>query len=190
MTEMRGAGLRIVERGFAQRRRRAGWCRRSPNIGHADVVQLVTHVDPDSRRALFRASDVVLANSAHEPFGLVGLEAMAVGGIACTGCSGEDYAMPGRNALVLQTGTPGEFIGLYRQLRGPAIRGGAAPSRPRDRPPLRLARGAPHQPRAAPRTTARLTASRAIEKSPCRGAGARARLRASCLTRSHPKSRA
>ena len=40
-----------------------------------------------------------------------------VGGIACTGCSGEDYAMPGRNALVLQTGNPSEFIGLYRQLQ-------------------------------------------------------------------------
>jgi hypothetical protein len=41
---------------------------------------------------------------------------MAVGGIACTGCSGEDYALPGHNALVLQTEDPTEFLGLYRQL--------------------------------------------------------------------------
>lgn len=87
------------------------------NIGNADVVQLRSHVGPDARRVLFRAADVVLANSQHEPFGLVGLEAMAVGGIAATGCSGEDYAMAGHNALVLRTGEPDEFVGLYSPLR-------------------------------------------------------------------------
>jgi glycosyltransferase involved in cell wall biosynthesis len=116
LAEMRAAGLRIIERGYKSGDPR-GLVQALSQIGNADVVQLVTHVDPDSRRALFRASDVVLANSAHEPFGLVGLEAMAVGGVACTGCSGEDYAMPGRNALVLQTSAPSEFIGLYRQLQ-------------------------------------------------------------------------
>lgn len=88
---------------------------RNPN--GADVIHLDAHVDPDARRVLFKASDVVLANSRHEPFGLVGLEAMAVGGIAATGCSGEDYAVPGHNALVLQTGDPAEFMGLYQPLR-------------------------------------------------------------------------
>jgi glycosyltransferase involved in cell wall biosynthesis len=83
----------------------------------ADVVNLRAHVDPEARRTLFRATGAVLANSDHEPFGLVGLEAMAAGGLACTGCSGEDYAAPGRNALVLETGDPGEFIGLYEPLR-------------------------------------------------------------------------
>src|SRR5262249_33350913 len=66
---------------------------------------------------LYRASDAVLANSGHEPFGLVGLEAMAAGGVACTGCSGEDYAVSGRNALVLQTGDPLEFVGALHRLR-------------------------------------------------------------------------
>ena len=42
---------------------------------------------------------------------------MAVGGVACTGCSGEDYAMPGRNALVLETTDPWEFIELFGELR-------------------------------------------------------------------------
>jgi glycosyltransferase involved in cell wall biosynthesis len=116
LAEMRAAGLRIIDRGYRSGDPR-GLAQALSNTGNADVVQLVTHVDPGSRRALFRASDVVLANSAHEPFGLVGLEAMAVGGVACTGCSGEDYAMPGRNALVLQTNEPSEFIGLYRQLQ-------------------------------------------------------------------------
>ena len=47
---------------------------------------------------------------------------MAVGGVACTGCSGEDYAMPGRNALVLETTDPLEFLGLFGELReNPAL---------------------------------------------------------------------
>jgi hypothetical protein len=42
---------------------------------------------------------------------------MAVAGLACTGSSGEDYAVPGQNALVLETSEPREFIGLYGPLR-------------------------------------------------------------------------
>jgi len=87
------------------------------DIGSADVVVLRSHVDPESRRALFRGVNAVLANSEHEPFGLVGLETMAAGGIACTGCSGEDYAIAGQNALVLETADPREFVGLFRRLR-------------------------------------------------------------------------
>lgn len=82
-----------------------------------DVVNLRSHVDPHARRLLFRGSDAVLANSSHEPFGLVGLEAMAAGGLACTGCTGEDYAVPGQNALVLETGEPDEFLGMFARLR-------------------------------------------------------------------------
>jgi glycosyltransferase involved in cell wall biosynthesis len=87
------------------------------NINGADVVNLQSPVDPESRRMLFRGSAVVLANSAHEPFGLVGLETMAAGGLACTGCSGEEYAIPGQNALVLETGNPHELLGMFQQLR-------------------------------------------------------------------------
>jgi glycosyltransferase involved in cell wall biosynthesis len=83
----------------------------------ADVLMLGSHVDPDGRRLLFRASDAVLANSGHEPFGLVGLETMAVGGLACTGASGEDYAMDGENALVLQRNDPEEFGALFARLQ-------------------------------------------------------------------------
>ena len=38
-------------------------------------------------------------------------------GVACTGYSGEDYAIPGRNALVLETDDPQEFLSLFRVLR-------------------------------------------------------------------------
>ncbi len=87
------------------------------NVNSADVVILRSHVDPEARRTLFRGVSAVLANSEHEPFGLVGLETMAAGGIACTGCSGEDYAIAGQNALVLETADPREFVGLFERLR-------------------------------------------------------------------------
>ena len=79
----------------------------------SDVVVLESHVDADARGVLFRGADVVLANSHHEPFGLVGLETMAVGGIACTGTSGEEYARAGENALVITREDPGQFIAQF-----------------------------------------------------------------------------
>jgi glycosyltransferase involved in cell wall biosynthesis len=92
------------------------------SLHDVDILSLRSPLDPESRRMLFRASDAVLANSRHEPFGLVGLETMAVGGVACTGCSGEDYAIHGRNALVLETTDPHEFLGLFGDLRAnPAL---------------------------------------------------------------------
>ncbi|MGD8862748.1 MAG: glycosyltransferase family 4 protein [Myxococcales bacterium] len=110
-------GLHVVERSAPRDSGTAGLVEALSNPGEADVIHLRSFVDPDARRVLFRSSDAVLANSSHEPFGLVGLEAMAVGGIACTGCSGEDYAVPGRNAVVLQTADPGEFIQLFERVR-------------------------------------------------------------------------
>src|SRR5262245_30526674 len=41
---------------------------------------------------------------------------MAVDGVACTGCSGEDSAVPGRNALVLETNDLQEFLRLFGAL--------------------------------------------------------------------------
>jgi len=76
---------------------------------HADIVDLRFHCPQDFLRILYRASDGVLANSGHEPFGLVGLEAMAAGGIVLTGGTGEDYAIPFRNSIVLETASPGEI---------------------------------------------------------------------------------
>jgi glycosyltransferase involved in cell wall biosynthesis len=87
------------------------------DVNRADLVNLRSHVDSEARHMLLRGSAAVLANSAHEPFGLVGLETMAAGGIACTGCSGEDYAVPGRNALVLETNESHEFLSMFGRLR-------------------------------------------------------------------------
>jgi glycosyltransferase involved in cell wall biosynthesis len=68
-----------------------------------DVVDLRFGVNEELAAQLFQASDGVLANSVSEPFGLVGLEAMAAGGVVYTGGTGEDYAVSGKNAVVLET---------------------------------------------------------------------------------------
>lgn len=96
----------------------------------ADVLVLRFFLPDEFVRIMYRAADAVLANSGHEPFGLVGLEVMGAGGIAFTGSTGEDYAIHFENAMVLDTSDPGEIVGyVLRLLRHPEtmdkIRNGA-----------------------------------------------------------------
>jgi glycosyltransferase involved in cell wall biosynthesis len=109
-------GLRVTERTCSVEGVH-GLLQSLEGIDEADIVHLRTPLDPESCRVLFRGSAAVLANSGREPFGLVGLETMAAGGVACTGCTGEDYVVPGQNALVLETADPWEFVTLFRELR-------------------------------------------------------------------------
>jgi len=109
-------GLRVAERCGAVHDVR-GLLESLTGCDEADVVSLRSYLAPETRRVLFRGAAAVLANSGHEPFGLVGLEAMAAGGLACTGCTGEDYAVPGWNALVLQRNDPREFVNLFGRLQ-------------------------------------------------------------------------
>jgi hypothetical protein len=102
------AGLRVVERTLVP-----GIRGLLEGLEDVDIVNLRIALDIASRRVLFRGVAAVLANSGREPFGLVGLETMAVGGTACTGCTGEDYAVSGHNALVLETTDPHEFVRLF-----------------------------------------------------------------------------
>ena len=76
----------------------------------ADVVNLTTFVSDPMLGVIYLACDAVLANSGHEPFGLVGLEVMAAGGLAVTGATGEDYADAYRNALVVETDDTIELV--------------------------------------------------------------------------------
>ena len=72
----------------------------------------------DALPVLYAAADGALANSGYEPFGLVGLEAMAAGGVAYVGSTGEDYAIPMRNSVVLDdVGSPDEIVQVARLLR-------------------------------------------------------------------------
>lgn len=69
----------------------------------ADVLNVRFFLPEAVSRALFRVADAMLQNSGREPFGLVGLEVMAAGGLAFTGATGEEYARPYENAIVLDT---------------------------------------------------------------------------------------
>jgi glycosyltransferase involved in cell wall biosynthesis len=114
LARARQLGLRVVDRHAEPGA--AGLIAALRHVGDIDILNLRSHLDPEARRLLFRSASAVLANSAHEPFGLVGLEAMAAQGVACTGISGEDYAVPGHNAIVLQTPAPEEAVAQIRRL--------------------------------------------------------------------------
>ncbi|HXO17622.1 MAG TPA: glycosyltransferase [Candidatus Dormibacteraeota bacterium] len=94
------------------------------------IVNVRTFLPEEALLALYRVADAVLANSGREPFGLVGLEVMAVGGIAVTGSTGEDYAQPFENAIVCDTSDPRELAAALDELvadpaLGEAVRTGA-----------------------------------------------------------------
>lgn len=80
------------------------------------VLNVQSFVPEDALLALYRIADGVLANSGREPFGLVGLEVMAAGGVAVTGSTGEDYVQPFDNAIVCDTGDPRELAAYLREL--------------------------------------------------------------------------
>lgn len=84
---------------------------------HNDVIELQFFVSDEDRDALYAAADAVLANSGREPFGLVGLEVMAVGGVAVTGTTGEDYASPFDNALSVDTDDGAELAAYLARLQ-------------------------------------------------------------------------
>jgi len=78
-------------------------------VGSGDILNLLFPIPPSFLQVIYQASDVVLANSIHEPFGLVGLEAMAAGAVVFCGSSGEDYATHMYNAIVLDTSSAEEI---------------------------------------------------------------------------------
>jgi len=83
----------------------------------ADVLNLTSYVSDELLALAYASADAVLANSSHEPFGLVGLEVMAAGGLVVTGSTGEDYADDLRNALVLETDDPVELVTVLRLIK-------------------------------------------------------------------------
>jgi len=84
----------------------------------ADVVHLQAFLPDATLYALYAAADAVLANSGKEPFGLVGLEVMAVGGIPVCGATGEEYAEPFVNAIVCDTPDGRELAQYLRDSYG------------------------------------------------------------------------
>ena len=84
----------------------------------AEVAHVQSFLPDSTLYALYVAADAVLANSLKEPFGLVGLEVMAVGGIPVCGATGEDYAEPFVNALVVDTVDGRELAEYLRSIYG------------------------------------------------------------------------
>ena len=114
-------GLHVIERALQSPDER-GMIDTLDGLSQIDILSLLTPLDRKTCSLLFRAANATLANSSHEPFGLVGLEAMAVKGIACVGNTGEDYAVPGYNTLVMETDDPHEFMGLFGALKNDPCR--------------------------------------------------------------------
>jgi glycosyltransferase involved in cell wall biosynthesis len=81
------------------------------------VVEVASPVASAPLRALYAASDAVLANTGFEPFGLVGLEAMATRSIVVTGSTGEDYLVPFQNGFALDTDDAAEIVGCFDWMR-------------------------------------------------------------------------
>src|SRR5438067_9358257 len=84
--------------------------------GPADIYNLRFFLPEEFVRTTYAAADATLANSGHEPFGLVGLEVMAAQGIAVTGSTGEDYAVSFENTIVTETDDPDEIVGYLLYL--------------------------------------------------------------------------
>jgi glycosyltransferase involved in cell wall biosynthesis len=82
----------------------------------AAVVDLQTFLPDAVVPQIYAASTAVLANSGHEPFGLVGLEAMAAGGVAVVGATGEEYARSYANAVVVESEDGAEVAAVLRGL--------------------------------------------------------------------------
>lgn len=108
-------GLRVAERAPAKSDG-AALVESLSDLDDADVVNVRAPLNSAMSRILFGGSAAVLANSGREPFGLVGLESMAAGGVTCVGGTGEDYAMPGWNALMLAKDDPREFLTQFEPL--------------------------------------------------------------------------
>ena len=81
-----------------------------------DIWNITSFLPDDLLPVLYASATATLANSGHEPFGLVGLEAMASGGVAFVGATGEEYAEPFKNAIVIETEDAAEIVAYVNHL--------------------------------------------------------------------------
>src|SRR4029077_7601954 len=93
----------------------AGLARTLKENADADIWNVTAFLPDDLLPVLYASATATLANSGHEPFGLVGLEAMAAGGVAFVGATGEEYARPGANAGGVE---PDDGVEVASALRG------------------------------------------------------------------------
>ncbi|GAB4278532.1 MAG: hypothetical protein Kow0080_30250 [Candidatus Promineifilaceae bacterium] len=91
----------------------------------ADLVHLDFYLPQDYLRPFYATADAVLANSGHEPFGLVGLEAMAARGLVFTGATGEEYTLGSQCAVALDTDAPEEIVNQVLDIKANPTRAAA-----------------------------------------------------------------
>ena len=94
----------------------AGLTRTLKEHADADLWNVTAFLPDDLLPVLYASATATLANSGHEPFGLVGLEAMASGGVAFVGATGEEYAEPFKNAIVIETEDAAEIVAYVTHL--------------------------------------------------------------------------
>lgn len=82
-----------------------------------DILNFVHPVPPSLLKLLYQASDVVLTNNGYDPFGLIGMEAMAAGAIVFTSRRAEGIAKHMNNAIVLEKYTAEEIQFYVSYLR-------------------------------------------------------------------------
>jgi glycosyltransferase involved in cell wall biosynthesis len=111
----RQCGLRVVP--LSQRIEDVpGLVKTLKDNAEADVWNVTAFLPDDLLPVLYASATATLANSGHEPFGLVGLEAMASGGVAFVGATGEEYAEPFKNAIVIETEDAAEIAAYVSHL--------------------------------------------------------------------------
>jgi glycosyltransferase involved in cell wall biosynthesis len=94
----------------------AGLARLLKENADADIWNLTAFLPDELLPAIYASATATLANSGHEPFGLVGLEAMASGGVAFVGATGEEYAEAFTNAIVIETDEASEVVAYVANL--------------------------------------------------------------------------
>jgi glycosyltransferase involved in cell wall biosynthesis len=94
----------------------AGLAKTLKDNADADIWNVTAFLPDDLLPVLYASATATLANSGHEPFGLVGLEAMASGGVAFVGATGEEYAEPFKNAIVIETEDAAEIVAYVTHL--------------------------------------------------------------------------
>jgi glycosyltransferase involved in cell wall biosynthesis len=93
--------------------------------GIQDRVRFFGYVDDDTKWQLLQAADIYVSTALHEGFGIVFLEAQAVGlPIVCYDEGGQvDFLVHGESAWVVPLGDAGTFAERLRELvRDPALR--------------------------------------------------------------------
>lgn len=81
-----------------------------------DIIEMDFFIEENFLMNMYGSADFVFANSAYEPFGIVGLEVMAKRGLAILGCTGEDYAEHCVNSIRTDSENPEELKDIIMSL--------------------------------------------------------------------------